>query len=268
MKNNLLTKPISNPESLIIRDVVSTRKIDKDLEVFCKNMWNEMLVEAKNENKKLWDSEIYRFESISESGDIIDLEISTIPFSAVVSMNKYIKEADDFDISFAPLGMFTSCFVKTSDDKYLFIEKSNKFYTKKKISFIGGTLSKTEKVIKNGIDLFGEVIKEIKEELGLSEEDIETVIFNNAYETKNFSVCLLFDVMLNCSLEQIKNKFNLQNDGEAVRIIDVDSNKLSEFSETYLDDLDNNKIYRKIQINLDSRIPENDRAVEGMIKKS
>jgi hypothetical protein len=268
MKNSLLTKPISNPESLIIRDVVSTRKIEKDLEVFCKNTWNEMLVEAKNENKKLWDSEIYRFESVSESDNIVHFEISTIPFSVVLSMNKYIKQGLDFNKALAPLGMFTSCFVKTSDDKYLFIEKSNKFYTKKKISFIGGTLSKTEKVIKNGGDLFGEVKKELIEELGLKDRDIEDIVLLSVYKTKNLSVCLLFDVELKCGFDEVQTKFNFENDGEAVRIIDVDSRDLSEFAINNLDDLDNNKIYRKIQINLDSRIRENDRAVEGMIKKS
>jgi hypothetical protein len=242
MNINLLTRPISNPENLIIKEVLSTRKIDKDLEVFCKNTWNEMLVEAKKENKKLWDSEIYRFESISENINAVNLVISTIPYSTVVSMNKYIREVKTFDASFEPLGMFTSCFVKTSDDKYLFIEKSNKYFTKKKISFIGGTLSKTEKEIHKGADLFGEVIKEVKEELGLSEEDVESVVFRSMYETKNLSICLLFEVILNCSFEQVKIKFDQGNDGEAVRVIAVDSIKLFDFSELYLDELDKIKL--------------------------
>jgi hypothetical protein len=242
MNINLLTKTISNPENLKIREVVSTRNIDPDIEVVCQKTWGKMMAEAKKENKKLWDSEIYRFESISQDGDNINFNIATLPFSVVVSMNKYIKENPDFNKNFAPFGMFTSCFVKTTDDKYLFIEKSNKFYTKKKISFIGGTLSKTEKEICNGEDLFEEVVKEIKEELGLSEKNVKSVLFQSAYETENFSVCLLFNVLLDCSFEQVQKKFDFSNDGEALRIIAVDSNKLSEFSEEYLDELDKIKL--------------------------
>jgi hypothetical protein len=242
MNNNLLIRPISNPENLNIQEIVSARLIDKSVEDSCLKIWNGMLIEAKKENRKLWDSEIYRFESISQDGVVTNFKVSTIPFSVVISTNKYIKETNNFDESLAPLGMFTSCFVKTSDDKYLFIEKSNKYFTKKKISFIGGTLSKTEKEIHKGADLFGEVIKEVKEELGLSEEDVESVVFRSMYETKNLSICLLFEVILNCSFEQVKIKFDQGNDGEAVRVIAVDSIKLFDFSELYLDELDKIKL--------------------------
>jgi hypothetical protein len=201
-----------------------------------------MLLDAKNKHKELWNSEIYRFESVDIKNGVVNLNISTILFSTVLPMNKYIRANKDFDSKFAPLGMFTSCFIRTTDNKYIFLKKSDKYYSTKKISFIGGTLSKTEKILTTGNDLFNEARKEIKEEIGLDESDIKSLVLKSGYVTENFGFCLLFEAVLRCDFNTAKDRFKLYNDGEGSDIIGVDEKKLIDYTKGNLDEFDVTKI--------------------------
>lgn len=241
-KYDILIENISNPLNINIQEINSTRVIDPALELTCSNLWQEMLLDAKKKKKELWNSEIYRFESVIIKDGIINLKISTIPFSIVLPINKKIRADKDFDTKLAPLSMFTSCFVRTIDNKYIFLKKSDKYYSTKKISFIGGTLSKTEKIIATGYDLFNEAKKEIKEEIGLNDSDIANLVLKGGYVTENFGFCMLFEAVLSCDFNTAKNKFKLNSDGEGLDIIGVDDEELNRYTDISLDEFDVTKI--------------------------
>lgn len=222
MTNKTLFKGNFKPEDVIIREVKSTRKTDKDLEKLAAGKWQEIVEKARLENKKIWDSEVYRLEKVV-SNDKTTLYVSTIKYSARIAMREFTGEIKKLGLKYAPLGIYSSCFIKTSDNKYLFIKKSDKYFTTRKYSFVGGVLSKSEKIIKNGKDLFESVKREINEEIKVSSKNISSLILKAGYITETFNFCLVFEAKINKTYKEVIENFKRSNagGGEALSIVGV-----------------------------------------------
>lgn len=221
LPNNISVLFLGNwsPNNVFVKEVDSTRVIDHNLEARCKQTWDAMLVEAAQTNKKLWDCDVYRFESMSNDSEKLNLFFSTIPFSVRLGMNMHTNEIKKLGITYASQGIFTSCFVRTSDNMYIFIEKSEHYFTHKKISFVGGIVSKSERVLTSGKDLFKGVEKEVLEEIGVSARDIRDIHLRIGYRSENFNVCLLFEVLVSLAFSEVLKLFTKNHDDEAKKII-------------------------------------------------
>ncbi len=204
---------ISDDISVCVK--TSTRRLDNLLEKDSKETWEKMSTEALSRGSQLWDSNVYRFEDVKEKDGKIVLYFSTIPFSIRLGMNKHTNSVKKLGKDYASMGLFSSCLVKTADNHFVFIEKSNKFYTDKKYSWVGGIFSESEKTLNNGDDLLSAVKAEIREELGLKDEHIETTTLSAGYVTENWNACLLFNAKVTVTAEQLIAIFNKKNDGEA-----------------------------------------------------
>jgi hypothetical protein len=216
-------------EQVSIQERQTTRLIDVDLQTRAEKHWQNMLAEASVQGKKIWDSQVYRFESGTIKDNQLHLQLSTIPFSIRVALNKETKRLGELGEFFFPLGMYTSIILHTADGQYVFIEKSDKYFTNKRFAFVGGVLSKSEKVLTSGQDLFDEVSKELKEELGLSDIHIDSVLLRAGYRTENYNFCLLFEVTLTETLVEVQSLFAAGNDGEAKRVIGIEPKELGSF---------------------------------------
>ncbi len=239
--NKIIFKGKLLPTNISIENVPSSRKIDQKLENLCNEKWNGLMMDAKMTGKSLWNSETYRLEMCLQKNGILFLKMATIPFSIRLGMNSFVHLVEELGLDYAAMGMFTSCFIKTADEKYIFIEKSDKYVTNKKYAFVGGVLSKTEKVLSGGEDLFGEVFKEMEEEIGVEQTDVDSNVLTRVYITENFNACILFEVKLNKTYSEIVKKFNSKNDGEVKGLIPVDTADLKTFGES-LDKKDQFKI--------------------------
>lgn len=228
VKIKTLFKGNLRPEDVIIREVKSGRKIDKDLEKLAAGKWQEIVEKAHLENKKVWDSEIYRLEKVISNG-ATTLWVSTIKYSTRVAMREFTELIKKLGLKYAPMGMYSSCFVKTSDDKYLFIEKSDKYFTTRKYSFIGGVISKSEKIIKDDKDLFESVKREINEEIKVPSKNISSLILKAGYVTETFNFCLVFEAKLKVTVEELKEIFYKKKIDEAVNIIGIERDQLPDF---------------------------------------
>lgn len=231
-KYEILFKGSFLENQVSIDECSSTRVIDPTIEAEAKKYWDKMLADAQAQGKKLWDSDIYRFEKSEREKNTVHLELSTIPFSVRYAMNKLTADVAKLGPAYYPLGMFTSCLVKSADNKYVFIEKSDKYYANKRVPFIGGILSRSEKVLTSGGDLFDEVAKEIKEELGLDDMDIDSIVLRSGHRSENFNVCLLFEVHLNLSIAEIQEIFAHGGDGEAKKVLGMTKAELKTFIPT------------------------------------
>ncbi len=218
------------PSQITFTEVPSSRKIDPILEASCKARWVELIHEAKESGKQIWDSETYRFELAQVGPDGLSLVLSTIPFSIWRSMNFVIDKVQQLGLSYSSKGMYSSCFFLTSDGKYVFIEDSGKYLNRRPIMFIGGVLSKSEKELKSGFDLFNEAEKEVIEEAGAHQEDIESTVLNAGYITESYNICLIFTIKLSITFDQLVERFNQNNDGEAKGLIGITKSGLSEFA--------------------------------------
>lgn len=217
---------------VIIEEVESKREINNELESSCRGEWRKIIAEAKEQGRKIWESRIYRFESCRWSGNQVFFNFSTIPFSIRFSLNQFTNRIRDLGFEYAALGLFSSCFVETADNKFVFIKKSRKYYTLRQYSFIGGVLSKDERELKNGQDLFREVQKEISEEIGC-EIDIKNIFLEAGYITENFNFCLIFYAKTDLFFSNLSKLFK-NGDGETARVIGIEHHKLVEFSRKYL----------------------------------
>lgn len=222
-----------------VKEIVCSRKIDSNLEDACAEAWQKKVETALEQGQQLWDSELYRFERAKLKDGILDLKISTIPFSSRFGMNECTELISKLGIDYAPLGIFTSCFVWTSDGKMLFIKKSLKYLSNRphRASFIGGVLSKSEKIIKSGEDMFKEVLKEIKEETSL-EAPLDALRLRAGYITENYNFCLVFEIHLEISAAEAEIIFSAPagkiGDGEALALVVVDTEHIPLFVEQEL----------------------------------
>lgn len=234
MENTILFTGNYNSESVIIKEKLSTRKVDPTLEDLCQKEWHNKLEEARSKDKIIWESETYRFESCELNSGSLVLSMSTVPFSIRKTMKTFRELLSQKGSEYSPLGIYSSCMVLTSDNKYIFVEDSGKYLDRKPISYIGGVLSKSEKNVQNGADLFGEAIKECCEETGCSPENIENIVLNAGLTNRGFSVCLLFSIKLNIDFATLCEFFKHNSDGEVNRLIGVNKNDLP----TFLSELD------------------------------
>lgn len=220
-------------DKVVIQEQASTRKINSELEELCKTKWQDIQLEAKSKGSGVWDSEVYRFEKAELNNNLLHLTVSTIPFSIRLAMNSYTDRVGILGSNYAPFGMFTSCFVRTSDEKLLFIERSGKFFSDRKIAFIGGVLSKTEAILSNRADLFNEVLKELSEEIYVESSLVETIRLTSGYITENFNFCLIFDIRLQETFEEVRDTFKKKmSEGEAANVIGITRDQLREFAST------------------------------------
>ncbi len=212
--------------SVLISEQESSRHEDEDLNLKIIKSWETTKSEAELKGQKIWDSLVYRFENCLISNDCIKIQISTIPFSVRYEMNKFTEEIKMLGLSYSSKGMYASCLVKTKDEHFVFIEKSNKFVTTKKFAWVGGVLSKSEKEIKNGSDLFQAVSKEITEELGIDFDNISNFRLRIGYLTENWNFCLLFSLQTNLTRQEVQNKFNTHSDEEASQLVFIGADNI------------------------------------------
>lgn len=220
-------------EHVFLTEVASSRAVDEKLEAMSKNTWQTMLHEAAATGRQLWDSEIYRLEDVDICTHTLSLNISTVPFSVRVGMNDHTERVRQLGLAYAPKGLYTSCLVSTTDHHYVFIEKSNIYFTKKKYAWVGGVLSKTERHISSGKELFDTVRTEVMEELGVESEQITSTTLSAGYVSENWNACLLFTVELKLTTHELQAMFMKQSDDEAVELVMIAKSNLHKESNIF-----------------------------------
>ena len=216
-------------KNVSFQEIPSSRKIDPALEEQCQEAWRTMLEKAKKEGKSIWDSEVYRFEKAELKKGTLQIEVSTIPFSVRYPMNKYTEVLNVLGPDYFAHGLYSSALVKTIDDVYCFIEKSDKYVSRKTVPFIGGVMSKSEKVIGSGDELFDQLVREIEEEIGVDVDQIKSTTLKAAYRNLRHNVCLVYEVVLDLAFDEVEAIFDENNDGEAARVIGVPEHELAKF---------------------------------------
>lgn len=235
---NLLKEPLNKNSQVIISHIESSRKIDNDLEVKAEQLWNEELARAASQGKKLWDSKLYRVENISTDADNnLNIAFSQINYSIRKSLSKFTDDITRLGLDYSASGCFSSIFVKTKDNKLLFIEKSSKYVTSKKNSFVGGIMSVDEMDINNVADLFFSAEKEIEEELGVPISHIVSDDLVAVFRNANYNYCFLYSTLLDLTFDEVVQKFNENNDGEASAVIGIPVDEIEKI-ESLLDEDD------------------------------
>lgn len=213
---------------------VSFRKIDSVIEKKAKQIWQQKIQEAKDSGKKIWDQPVYRLEKFHVSQKTCELEFSTIPFSIRLSIKDYTNDLIKKGEEYLPMAVYSSIFVETNDGKFVFGEKSDRYFANRKYSYIGGVFNRSEKYDEEA-DFFAASCNEVKEELGIDGGDVEKISLLGAIRTESCNVALVFYCRLKLTEAEITKKFSKRNELELKSLFfakrknlrDVGINKIS-----------------------------------------
>lgn len=203
----------------------STRKIDPKLEQQIELKWQELLTEAKASGRKLWDSELYRFENF-RTDPKLELTFSTVTFSVAKAGSAFIDEFKRIGEEYYSKSTFVIGLAKTSDDYYILGEVSSNYMNTGAIDIIGGVLSKSEGLMTNSNDLFAALCKEFREEIGIKQENLANLRLLGAILTMKFKVCLVFHLEIALTKNEVQNIYDQTKDDELSRIIFIPENEL------------------------------------------
>lgn len=229
MIKNLLNAKLQKTSSVSISHILSTRKIDDKLENAAKITWEQDCNQAVASGKQMWDSNLYRLEDISNTNNQTQIIFSEIKYSIRKTLSKFTTEIENLGLDYASKGCFSSLFIKTRDNKYVFIEKSDKYITNKKYSFVGGVMCKDECEINTVDALFFSAEKEITEEIGVDLKHILNNELVSVYLTDTFNYCFLYITTIELTFEEVLDAFKKSNDGEAKAVIGIDDMNIETF---------------------------------------
>src|SRR4030042_3758405 len=192
---------------------VSLRCVDPVIENKAKQIWQNKVREARIAGKKIWDQPVYRLDDFFVDKNKCGLKFSTIPFSIRISIKDFTDELFYKGEKYLPMAVYSSIFVETSDGKFIFGEKSDKYATNRKYSYIGGVFNKSLEY-DDEVDPFAASCNEVIEELGIDTKDIESFFLLGALRTESCNVALVFYCKLKLIKDEVIKKFRNRKDLE------------------------------------------------------
>ena len=224
LKSNIELKDLK-----VEKSDISIFKLDKELLDIKKSIWEEREKEAKENNEKLWDGDVYTLEDVSklESNNI--LKISTIKFSEVVTYVKGLGR--NIKNSINPRYICTGVLVQTSDNYFVFGSKRGK----EEGALVGGFTDIDDLEIKVSEDFKRNMLKELKEELDINEVDLTNIKFKGILETEKGSVNIFFKVNTSLSKVEVEKRYNNIKDKEFQNLIFIEENSVKEYLDSKID---------------------------------
>jgi len=208
---------------------ISTFKLDTELQVLKKGIWNEVEKEARENNEKIWDGDVYTLEDVKSLDKDNTLTISTIKFSEIVT---YVKGLERNIInSISPRYICTGVLVQTSDNYFVFGSKRGK----EEGAMVGGYANRDELEVNISEDFKRNMLRELKEELDISEQDLTVIKFLGVLETEKGSVNIFFKVQTSLSKEEVEKRYEKIVDKEFQSLIFIDEKGIKEYLDSKID---------------------------------
>ena len=207
----------------------TSRKINTALEKKCELVWAKTLAISEKKGYQIWDNTVYRLDKFEQTDNHLRLKLSTIPFRIRISMNQFTEELLNLGGDYYPMAMYSSVYVKTRDDNFVFVSKSNKYHKNRKYSFIGGVINNEDQKLENTKDLWECTKSEIREETGIDDDQIEEVNLKGGYINHTANVCLVFACSLTCNSKELETIFKQKHDKEVENLEFVSRESVRDF---------------------------------------
>jgi 8-oxo-dGTP pyrophosphatase MutT (NUDIX family) len=218
-------------ENIVVNLLPSTKKrsaaLDRDLNA----LWDEEVAEMTAKGRKIWNAELYRLENFQCIDTSLVLDLSTIEVKEIHAAHRLPGEGD-LGESYRPNNIFVASFIETKDQKFIFGRTNTNTLNAGRIDLIGGSLSKTERPVVTGDDLFHSALSEIEEELNVPFSDVNSGYLCAILRTPRSYVGMIFHIRLNIDLAQFESRFRIRENDEITDAVVVDESELGSFLES------------------------------------
>jgi len=222
----IYNKRFSTNDVMIVSSVEGEWKANPEYDDLVNTIWKEKEYLAKEDGVKIWDGIYYRvanLDQIEESGEL-SFELSTVPY-------RYIATAQDLSNSFIANKfeslnhLSTAAMIRTSDGRYIFGKRSRNGV----LDVIGGGAQQDEMVIKEGIDLERNLRKEMLEETGIQDSQIELIQPIGIVHSITTNIIFVSLVQLNISQSQMSDIFKNRLEDEMSDLVYVPEAEIKTF---------------------------------------
>lgn len=205
----------------------SSRKVDPELKKECDKQWEDLLAIARKKDTGLFEAEIYRLESLTQTKESLHLSLSTVPYSftKTAHLSQRIYRLSE---RYWPKSLFSAILVKTKEGNYVFGQRGTTV-SKNATDMVGGVISYSETQIRSGEDFFDVIEREVREEIGVNSDEIKSDLLRAVFLTSGLKYCVLFEVALNITSAQLMKRFPERTDPEFKNLVLVKPDQLTSF---------------------------------------
>lgn len=224
------------------------RKINPQIESRIDNIWLETLISAKEKGQQAYDGISYRCDSLSINNGKLHLWISPTSFKIVNGLKKLKEEIWLLGEDYMSKCIAIASIIKTSDNKFIFGEKTGKTLSNSARDLIGGIIEDLE--FSSSRVIFQTNIRELGEEASIKPEQIASSRLVEVIQSSTGSILIILYTKLNIDSNSLLERFRNENDNlELNNLIITDNVKLVEvlksmegYRRTIAESIENGKI--------------------------
>lgn len=209
-------------------NVPSTFELPEAFENSVNKHWDEYLVRAQAAGKRIWNSTLYRCEEFWGNEERLSLRLSAIEAREVFLTIDYFAAAG-VPKCHETRNLFAVCFLKSSDNQYIFGVPSGVTFAAAGPGLIGGALSKDEQLISSGMDIESCLARELEEEINLDHSTIQSAHVLALVQTDLSNIGLIYYVTTSATAKEVAARHRIQNDGELKGVLEVPEREVASF---------------------------------------
>lgn len=226
MKPKILIDSLLSPDKIYFETDLNLKlDIPSDVQVLIENVWQDLIAKGK----KIWNGRSLRLERFSETQDKVVFSNSVFNYKERIGLQRSIDYIRKSCPELICRGISIGGLVHSLDGKYVFIERNKNSVARGKFGLVGGIVENL--TIKTGEDLLGEDFREIKEEIGISKEEIAQMSIHGLVQGPGGNMIFITKTDLNIDSNKVRELFQQRLDDEAKDIVIVDQQDLSKFLE-------------------------------------
>jgi len=186
------------------------------IEASINQVWTSALALARVDDKLLFDGALVRLRAGAIHGSSLHIELGPTSYRAFVGTNMnegMTTKPDDRGFLANPLGISASLI--THDGFVAYGRRGTRVaYHAGHVHPFGGMVDQRDRRADGSVDLFGAMLRELEEELGLTRDDVaETVVLGLVRDRRLLQPELIFDVTLHCTRRALEDRFDPQRSG-------------------------------------------------------
>ena len=186
-------------------------------------MWQHDYKAGIKAGRKVWNGQNVRLDLVVFEDEKVELFVSPVEYKIVYCLGNIDVGKDENNL---PRALSTGNLIQTVSGKFVFAKLSGNTMYQREFDVIVGLVDKID--IQNGIDLWQESLREIKEEIGLDDNFIDQKHFLGIIQTYKGNAIFVNYVKLNIGEEEVQQIFIQNNDKELKGVYFVDEKNLKE----------------------------------------